>query len=1047
MSKNCYGKWPVYGLVILFSFISVLAHSQSGSYNTTNWHFSNPQQFGFTIFDVDYLDNNTAIAVGSDGGIAKTTDGGRNWTYGPFTFINASGLLTKQTFNDVHFVSATTVYAVGNAGCMAKSTDGGSTWNLVMTPFYNTGKNINATWFLSDTKGYIGGQFNSSDSIPKLYVTNNGGASWDSMNAPIGGKTVVGYVNNPNLAPLVWDVDSKGKEIQRIEFLDNNTGYIVGGGASGSNYFPRHPAVNTTTCLPNGTTTTTAAQDASLVWKYSNGSLIDYSVSKERLGKNGIYNAAPNCSYRYASNSIHTQTYKAMHIIDANTVLIMSFNNNIVIKIKTAPGDQTPNINVPGVFENGIYELLNAPFPPNNNSATGGPAIPNPQVLSATNPYHIRKAANGKLMTVVNLGLLYTSVDTGRNWVREFSLPQNQPYSSFGTWAIDIAPNGKVLTMGSNGVTADSIPGSPWYSNYKFMSGGGTKIDFADCNNGLVVGGAAFSTTNNGGKAWNETVRQDFANLFITINSGAYVPGDPTKAYLVTSAGTIYKSDNVNAVSPAVPLLDPKFTLSTDQMLDIATVGNDSVWVCGYSGFSVAAASRSPKVFRSTNGGLTWTTYNNFHTGSTFQNFRLIEFPSRLVGYVCGTRDTIWKTSDGGNTWVKLPLPTPGITPQITYTDMYALDVNTVFLTGNGFPRKVLFRTTDGGNTWQDISSNLSTFGGGNFNSVVFHDLNNGYVTSPGGYLFKTTDGGSSWTLDIAPSNNLFTTAEFAPKKVPAGTAFGNRRLFITGASIGINGHILEYGNAANVNVSSSETLVSSCSNTANGRVTVTATGGIPPYSYSLDGGSFQASNVFNNVSAGPHTLIVKDFACGLISKTVNVPIRTSPNVNAGPDKTIVEGDQVMITGASSGTPANILWTSSGGFVSGANSFTPVINPSATTNYVLTVTDINGCAASDNALITVIPNCIKVMNAFTPNNDGQNDRWLVTDGNPCTDRIYVAVYNRYGNEVYHNDNYQNNWDGTYNGKPVADGTYYYNVSFRTITGKMISVKGDVTILR
>ena len=95
----------------------------------------------------------------------------------------------------------------------------------------------------------------------------------------------------------------------------------------------------------------------------------------------------------------------------------------------------------------------------------------------------------------------------------------------------------------------------------------------------------------------------------------------------------------------------------------------------------------------------------------------------------------------------------------------------------------------------------------------------------------------------------------------------------------------------------------------------------------------------------------------------------------------------------------------------------------------------------------MIPYCIKVMNAFTPNNDGQNDRWLVTDGNPCTDKIFVAVYNRYGNEVYRNENYQNNWDGTYKGKPVADGTYYYNVSFKTITGKPISVKGDVTILR
>jgi hypothetical protein len=32
-----------------------------------------------------------------------------------------------------------------------------------------------------------------------------------------------------------------------------------------------------------------------------------------------------------------------------------------------------------------------------------------------------------------------------------------------------------------------------------------------------------------------------------------------------------------------------------------------------------------------------------------------------------------------------MTLPTPGVTPQITYNDMFALDANTVFLVGNGF--------------------------------------------------------------------------------------------------------------------------------------------------------------------------------------------------------------------------------------------------------------------------------------------------------------------------------------------------------------------------
>lgn len=1026
------------------------AQTVASIYNTSTWRFSNPKQFGFTVVDLDFFDNNRGIAVGLYGGIAYTSDGGGKWNYGNFSFMNASGVLTSTSFQDVHFISATTAYAVGTNGCIAKTTDGGANWSFVNNPLYENAKAINSVWFLDANKGYMGGQNNNTpDLAPKLYVTNDGGASWDSMAAPVGGKTRVGYVNNAAVGSFLWDITAKGKEIQRIMFLDANTGYISG---SGSGTFEPIPNVSSASpCNPTGTNTTTGTHHASLLWKFSNGSLTDYSISKERLGYNGIYTTLPGaCNYRYASNTIHTQTLRAMHIIDANNVLLMSLNNNIVIRVNTSPGAVTPNINAPGVNEIGTYQLLNAPTPPQNNSSALGSPIPANPVFGLSQPANIVKAVNGKLLVPVNSPVLfpnnsmYTSTDNGATWSQEKWLPPGRNYSEFGGTAIDILPSGKLINAGQNGVIGDSIPGAQWNSSYEQgTTGAFNKIDFADCGNAIAVGGGTVARTMDGGKSWDQIVRQDFINLNININAAAYATGNPAKAYFATSVGNIYMSTNMNAASPVIPSIDPAYANNTEQMWDVATSGNDSVWVCGYSAFSVPTASRSPKIFRSVNGGNTWTVYNNFHVGSLFQNFRNIEFPTNQIGYVSGTRDTIWKTTDGGANWNKLPLPTPGVTPQITYNDMFALDANTVFLVGNGFPRKVVYRTTDGGATWQNISGNISSLPIGNLNSVVFHDINNGYIGCVSGFLV-TNDGGASWRIEQMPSNTNHTSIAFSPRKVPAGTAVENRRLFSVGA---FSNHILEFGDTTKLNISSTEAIISSCSNTPNGSISVTATGGIAPYGYSLDGGAFQSTGNFNNISAGNHTLLIRDFACGLVSKTLNVPVRTAPNVNAGPDQTIVEGDQIMLTGASSGTPTNILWSSSGAFVSGANTFTPVVKPASTAVYVLTVTEANGCTGTDNALITVIPNCIKVMNAFTPNNDGQNDRWLVTDGNPCTNRIYVAVYNRYGNEVFRDDNYQNNWDGTYKGKPVADGTYYYTVSFRTITGKMISVKGDVTILR
>src|SRR5436189_6136801 len=102
MNQHCSRKFQYYLLLILLSVSSTITFAQTSKFNTTDWKFSNPQQFGFSIADVDYWDNNVAIAVGSDGGIARTTDGGTNWTYGVFTYTSPAGLVTKASFNDVH---------------------------------------------------------------------------------------------------------------------------------------------------------------------------------------------------------------------------------------------------------------------------------------------------------------------------------------------------------------------------------------------------------------------------------------------------------------------------------------------------------------------------------------------------------------------------------------------------------------------------------------------------------------------------------------------------------------------------------------------------------------------------------------------------------------------------------------------------------------------------------------------------------------------------------------------------------------------------------
>ncbi|MFN8243152.1 MAG: YCF48-related protein [Ferruginibacter sp.] len=936
--------------ILFLLVVSVSAFSQG--FNTTNWKFSNPKQFGFTVLDVDYFDNNNVIAVGDQGGIARSTDGGRNWTYGVFTYLTPAGLLSKTTFNDVHFVTSTVAYAVGNNGVMAKTTDGGTTWSFVNNPLFPNQKPINACWFINANKGYIGGDYNNTpDSLPKLYVTLNGGASWDSIAAPpVNGVSRVGYINNPLIPSVLAPVDAKLKSIYRIEFINDTTGYICGSNSYGVTLFPNvsFRATSTTVCTPLTTFLTSGSMAASLVWKFKSGVLTDYSISKERIGYTGINTNTINCTSAYATVSPVTQQYRAMNIINDSTVVLMSFNNNTVVKINTGKNDSTANVNAPGVFEKGKYQVLNFPSPP-TQGPNAGPSIPPVQVLLASNPYQMRRTANGTLLVAGNGGRMYKSVDTGRNWIPDISLPAGQNFSNDGVWGFDIAPNGRIISMGQSGVVADSLPGSSWFSNYLAIphDGGYNDMEFTDCNNGIAAGGSAITVTTDGGKTWIDRNSPVLAALFANITHLAYV--SPTKVYFTTSIGNIYRSANqAQNLSPVFS--DP----NTGQINDIAWQGSDSLWACGFSSTSLPAASRFGMVYRSFNNAATWDTIKVGPIGTNSITWRAIDFPTKLVGYVCGSKNAVYKTTDAGATWTDIS-PFPALTPQITYTAIQSLNKDTIFVVGVGFPRKVVYRTTDGGASWTDITSNILALGVGNLNGILMHDINNGYVMTPGGALLITNNGGTSWTLDLAPTSNLFTTAAFVPRTVGPGVNMSNRKMLVTGPNLPNAGApILEYGNPANTQVNSTELITgASCTSPNGGSITITATGGLAPYTYQLNTGPFQSSNVFTGLAAGTYTITIKDAYCGLLTKTVTVGFTDNLVLNlSNNDTTVCTGASVQLN--ASGNAATYSWSPATG-LSNPNIPNPVATVTTTTTYTVTAT-LNGCVKTKSVTISVYPN-------------------------------------------------------------------------------------------
>ena len=86
----------------------------------TGWYWQNPLPQGNHLSGVSFTDANTGTAVGGNGAILRTTDGGITWV------SQTSG--TTENLNGVSFTDANTGTVVGSGGAILRTTDGGDTW-------------------------------------------------------------------------------------------------------------------------------------------------------------------------------------------------------------------------------------------------------------------------------------------------------------------------------------------------------------------------------------------------------------------------------------------------------------------------------------------------------------------------------------------------------------------------------------------------------------------------------------------------------------------------------------------------------------------------------------------------------------------------------------------------------------------------------------------------------------------------------------------------------------------------------------------------------
>jgi len=174
----------------------------------------------------------------------------------------------------------------------------------------------------------------------------------------------------------------------------------------------------------------------------------------------------------------------------------------------------------------------------------------------------------------------------------------------------------------------------------------------------------------------------------------------------------------------------------------------------------------------------------------------------------------------------------------------------------------------------------------------------------------------------------------------------------------------------------------------------------------------------------------------------VTIIVNPIPPAYAGFDTTLIEGQSTLLQGL--GGYAGV-WVP-GATLSDSTITNPIAAPPVTTVYTYVVISLEGCYNSDQVTVFVNPfidsTVFDIKNVLTANNDGYNDEWII-EGVHLFPETFVVVYNTYGKELYSSPDYANDWEGTYKGSKLPNGTYYYVVRQGGTTAEY---KGTLTIL-
>lgn len=107
--------------------------------------------------------------------------------------------------------------------------------------------------------------------------------------------------------------------------------------------------------------------------------------------------------------------------------------------------------------------------------------------------------------------------------------------------------------------------------------------------------------------------------------------------------------------------------------------------------------------------------------------------------------------------------------------------------------------------------------------------------------------------------------------------------------------------------------------------------------------------------------------------------------------------------------------------------------------------DLNALQAQSNKVRIFLTANIFFPNAFTPDNDGQNDEFGFIGS--FIKSIELKIFNRWGELVFYSDNLELKWDGNYNFQEAPTGVYVYTANLTDFSGNRFTRSGSIFLIR